>query len=310
MESSACDGVRRPKGIGFVPPAGARSCLFQLPNGQGISACFLMDLSADPFVGGLTNSDLLRRAELRYGPNFHGIDAERPRFLGLDFESLFGIGSVQLQQKCCENELGTRNSRSCVPTLTELHDWYAINSTSIIPIPIPGQPRITEATSPAPGVVTVTWVTRAHDSFEVQAGSVKKTVPGTVFSTRVDLPQSEGGEIPVTVTAFASSRAGRPSIPKIVVVRPRDLPTNCLPFLPCKLPATLATGLAGLGEWNAVNAERKNSLTQLEIWVLWFDAKPPAEVARTIRDAKTWNNVAGGRRQRLQGVATWLQSFR
>jgi hypothetical protein len=239
LEPSSCDGVLRPAGVGYVPPAGSRSCLYVLPNGSGGSACFPMDLSADPFVGGLSNGELLARAERRYGPNFHGADASRPRFLALDFESLLGLGGVLLKDLCCQDRFGTKASRSCNATLTELHDYFAVNSPPATPgrgNP-PGQPRITELSSPAPGKVSVKWITRAgHTLFEVRAGTVTTTTAGDVFLAQLDLPPGEGGSMDVTVRAFSGDTPGKPSIAKTIQVQPRTAPPPAQPPEPPVTP--------------------------------------------------------------------------
>lgn len=233
LEKSACDGVLRPHGCGYRPPPGAISHLYTAPNGGGTEGRHAMDLSAHGF-GDTATYDY--QAQLRrYGPGFHGTDEAKPRFLALDFESLFGIGSNYLTAKACANEFGTAATMSCYPTLEELHDFFACNPHEAAAAlgsggeggaggAKPGQPAIIGVISTEPGIVAVSWKTRAgHTSFLVKVGPTSRLVPvtdsaATSFSTTLAMPPGAGGEFNVTVTAFIGNTAGNPSMPRTVTV--------------------------------------------------------------------------------------------
>lgn len=114
-------------GIGYIPPAGSVSHLFTLPSGGGVEGRHPMDLGAHPFVGGLSNEELQQRSQARYGPGFHGTDETKPRFLALDFESIFGIGPVKLREIWAANAFGTRDTHDGNATIEETHDYVAVN---------------------------------------------------------------------------------------------------------------------------------------------------------------------------------------
>lgn len=227
LQPSACEpGALRPPGVGYTPPPGSQSCLFSEPNGAGKKACHPMDLSAHPFAGRVEDASAAVR---RYGPNFHGIDFQAPRFLAVDFEALLQVGNIQLQTLCCQNTWGTAKSLSCYPTDEELHDYWAVNpgqaSSAGAGAVTPGQPAITAISSPSPGRVALSWKTRAgHSAFEVHVGSVTTATRGDVFETTVDLPPAEGGDVEAYVVAFIGAKGGKPSRARTVGVVPRATP--------------------------------------------------------------------------------------
>lgn len=112
--------------VGYVPTPGSVSHLFTGFNGAGTGYAHPMDLSAHPFTGNLTNEEMMAAAEARYGPNFHGTDTTRPRFLALDFESIFGVGSNYMTHLWQSGLFGHPDGDG-YPTIEELHDYFAVN---------------------------------------------------------------------------------------------------------------------------------------------------------------------------------------
>lgn len=230
LEKSACDGVLRPKGCGYRPPNGSISHLYTGNNGSGTEGRHVMDLNAHGFGEG--DHEYNYAALLaRYGPNFHGTDETKPRFLALDFESLFGIGSNYLTKLACENKFGTRDTLSCYPTLEELHDYFAVNPGEAAAAlgsgganvggSKPGQPAITSLTSPAPGRVEVTWQTRpGHTKFRIEGTSSTDGFAADVGGEErtVAITAVRSGAYDVAVTAYIGDTAGKPSLPKPVTV--------------------------------------------------------------------------------------------
>lgn len=92
---------------------------------------------------------------------------------------------------------------------------------------VPGIPAITSVSSPGPGLVAVSWRTRANQAyFLVQAGNGFRQIPGskeTNYNTIVELPPNEGGNIEVTVRASTGGPLGRPSQSKFVNVEPKKV---------------------------------------------------------------------------------------
>ena len=252
LQPSACDNIPRPRGVGFVPLPGSRSRLYTLPNGQGTSISHPMDLGAHGFGDTAVYSMEAQRA--RYGPNFHGTDEHYPRFLALDFESLFGVGSIYLSKLACENRFGTAHTLSCYPTYEELHDFYACNpeeasralgvSGAATGGSQPGIPVITSLVSPGRGRVYVFFrsALKGHSTYEIGIwrsqldaidllstpvasvplqGELVASPGSKVREQFITLPIGLGGVIAVRVRAFLGAQAGRWSTIKTVEVEPR-----------------------------------------------------------------------------------------
>ena len=115
-------------GIGYTPAPGSVSHLYTGFNGGGDGGKHVMDLGADPFRPRQSNEEKQAAAEARYGPNFHGTDTTKPRFLALDFESLLGKGGLYLHYLWEQGLFWPAGEgRDGWPTLLELHDYFAVN---------------------------------------------------------------------------------------------------------------------------------------------------------------------------------------
>jgi hypothetical protein len=108
-------------GIGFAPAEGSQSCWWTVWNNVGAPECATMDLTARPFDG--SNADHTAFVD-RYG--FDRALCGTCHF-GVDAETILGAGSVALQNSCCQGVFGTSETHTCYPTLTELHDYAAVN---------------------------------------------------------------------------------------------------------------------------------------------------------------------------------------
>lgn len=270
LQPSFCDNTPRPPGVGFTPPPGARSHLYSLPNAQGVAGVHLMDLSAHGFGDTHTYSATAQRA--RYGPNFHGADANLPRFLALDFESLFGVGSIHLSKLACAGRFGSDipTRLSCYPTLEELHDFYAVHpeeaeaamGTGGAPTSSrqPGIPVIVATNTATAGEVHIQFraARKGHNLYEVGvwdtmfdaamgglppllsipvAGSAVIAPGSEELSVRVEIPStlSPSHHFTLRVRAFLGGSAGRWSLARQVDVRPKPS-TPSAPSVPSTPP--------------------------------------------------------------------------
>lgn len=130
---------------------------------------------------------------------------------------------------------GTSATHTMIPTILEAHDWAATHADGGASLMAQagvgsgasgtasiGQPRITEISSPGPGLISLSWITgEGHSGFEVKAGSISVPIEGSTMTASVELPPGEGGEIEVTVRAFKEGTAGKWSRPRKISVQPR-----------------------------------------------------------------------------------------
>jgi hypothetical protein len=173
----------------------------------------------------------------RYGGATPGDDMQ-----GRHAEGQYGVGWV-LNEAFRQGRpgLGTPATHTGIATWQESYDRGMMFDKNAAPFhdldpagsgggATPGQPAITAISSPSPGVIDVSWRTRAgHTKFALRAtptsaGNVlswSDTVAvvdpsASTFSHRIE--HLDDGEWTVTVTAFIGDTAGLPSLPKTVAV--------------------------------------------------------------------------------------------
>jgi hypothetical protein len=224
----------------YVVPDGS-PVRWRCPGKAGVVAVTSLNKAAgNPFGTGPvgTFNDPVYAA--RYGrPSADLCNGVRPTFL-IYAEGKDSQLQGDMQQACLRGEEAFQDQRiwDCWPgpnrghgESIEVEDYAAVVGVSPKPgaagggNSVPGVPAIIALSSPGPGLVAVTWQTRAgHDHFLVQAGSGFRQIPGgstTRYSTIVEVPPGEGGRVEVTVRASMGGPLGKASAVKVVNVEPR-----------------------------------------------------------------------------------------
>jgi hypothetical protein len=232
----------------YVVPDGS-PVRWRCPGKAGVVAVTSLNKAAgNPFGTGPvgTFNDPVYAA--RYGrPSADLCNGVRPTFL-IYAEGKDSQLQGDMQQACLRGEEAFQDQRiwDCWPgpnrghgESIEVEDYAAVVGVSPKPgaasgnNSTPGVPAILTVFNPGPGLVAVSWKTRAgHDHFLVQAGSGFRQIPGstaTRYSTVVELPPGEGGRIEVTVRASMGGPLGKASVSKFLDVQP-------IPVAPSKPP--------------------------------------------------------------------------
>jgi hypothetical protein len=225
----------------YVIPDGS-PVRWRCPGGSGgvVAVTTLNKAAGNPFGAGPAGT--LNRAmyDARYGrPSPALCNGAEPTFL-IYAETKDSQLQGDMQQACLRGEAAFQDQRAwdCWPGPNQGHgesieaeDYAAVVGVSPKPgaagggNSAPGVPAIIALSSPGPGLVAVTWQTRAgHDHFLVQAGSGFRQIPGgstTRYSTIVELPPGEGGRVEVRIRASMGGPLGKASAVKVVNVEPR-----------------------------------------------------------------------------------------
>jgi len=229
-------------GIGYSDSlsSGVQACLYpNWPSYYAKVGCISlpMDLSAQPFVANRPQ-DAVAMAQ-RYGgfaPGSTTPDGNGTWLVSCDAESIQQGCARWLEERCRNSAAATEydcsldwNGAEGWRAMRDAYDYWATNPAGLpasTSASTPGQPRIETLSSPGPGLVAVSWVTKAgHTGFTVNAGTAVSMVAGDTYSTTVELPEGEGGLVEVTVRAFIGQVTGRPSVTRTVDVTPRTGPS-------------------------------------------------------------------------------------
>lgn len=241
-------------GVGYNPPPG--TCFWVWPGGAPAGTTPFNPMVPDPFTNASGQLDLAA-FNARYGGRPTREDGT-VGMLVVDAETVFGALTRAMELAAKQGSepsfAGKPDTHTMIPTICEAHDYAATHpdggKSLMTQMGIggggsgqggssgPGQPRIETIYSPAPGRISLSWITGAADSFEIEinpsVGEVVRTRvedprQGNKRSSVIDLPPGHGGIVGVFVRAYRGATSGKWSIGKRVTVEPRQGEPEKLP---------------------------------------------------------------------------------
>lgn len=257
-------------GVGYNPPPG--TCFWVWPGGASAATSPFNPNTPDPFTAAGGQLDLAA-FNARYGGRPVRADGTVGMFV-VDAETVLGALTRAMEMAAKQGTepafTGKPETHTMVPTIVEAHDYAATHADGGRSLmtqmgvgggasgqggsSLPGQPRIESIASPAPGRISLSWVTGAADSFEIEmspsVGSVVRTrvqdpKQGNKRSATIDLPPGHGGIVGVSVRAFRGETGGKWGIVRRVAVEPRQGTTD-KPVEPPKKPADITEDLEAM----------------------------------------------------------------
>lgn len=235
-------------GVGYTPSPG--NCFWVWPGGASAGTTPFNPDTADPFTAAGGQLDL-GAFNARYGGRPVRADGTIGMFV-VDAETVLGSLTRAMELAAAQGLepafTGRPDTHTMIPTIREAHDYAATHQDGGKSLmyrmgvgggasghggssQLPGQPRIETIASPAPGRISLAWITGQADSFEIEMfpsmGEVVRTrvedpKQGNRRSAVIDLPAGHGGIVGVSVRAFRGATGGKWSIHRRVTVEPHQ----------------------------------------------------------------------------------------